>query len=119
MVERWKDSWFEEGMRVIYILPPTAVDAALQLKISPAPTEVSRVFVGRVEMLSPHIRETIQTAIRSSDVSALARLGRFLSPFEVQMRPSSAIVRSPEGQRVLSLANTRMLEHLKPGACVK
>lgn len=119
MVETWKDSWFEEGMRVFYILPSAAVDGLLPLKISPAPAEVSRVFVGRVEMLSPHIRETIETALTNNDDSALARLGRFLSPFEVQMRRSSAIVSSIEGQRVLSRANAKMLQNVKPGACVQ
>src|SRR5688572_10209504 len=119
MVETWKDAWFEEGTRVIYILPRAAVDAVLPLKISPVPTETGRVFVGRVEMLSPNIRETIETAVSKSDVSALARLGRFLGPFAAQMRPSSAIVRSPEGQRVLSQANSKMMENLKPGACIQ
>ena len=32
MVETWRDSWFEDGMRVIYILPRSRVDAVLPLK---------------------------------------------------------------------------------------
>jgi hypothetical protein len=119
MVKTWKDSWFEEGMRVIYILPGAVVDAVLPLKISPAPTETSRVFAGRIEMLSPHMRETIENAVIHEDISALARFGRFLSPFEQQMRPSSKIVSSPEGQRVFLRANTKMQESLKLGACIQ
>src|SRR5687768_5091184 len=45
MVESWRDSWFEEGTRVFYIVPPRAVDAILPLKVDPAPARVDRVFV--------------------------------------------------------------------------
>ena len=119
MVETWKDSWFEEGMRVIYILPRSVVEAVLPLTISPAPAAVSRVFVGRVEMLSPHVRETIERSVTQGDVAALARWGRFLGPFELAMRPTSNAVRSQAGQSVLSRANTKMLEDLKSGSCVQ
>jgi hypothetical protein len=47
MVETWRDSWFEEGSRLIYILPTPAVDGILPLQIDPAPSATVRVFVGR------------------------------------------------------------------------
>ncbi|HEX5215648.1 MAG TPA: hypothetical protein VFV98_09310, partial [Vicinamibacterales bacterium] len=53
MVETWRDSWFEEGTRVFYILPVPAVDAILPLAINPAPKTVARVFVGRSELITP------------------------------------------------------------------
>jgi hypothetical protein len=53
MVATWRDSWFEEGTRIFYVVPRPAIDAILPLEISPAPTEVARVFVGRLELLTP------------------------------------------------------------------
>ena len=37
MVETWRDSWFEQGTRVFYIVPRPDVDAILPLRITPAP----------------------------------------------------------------------------------
>ena len=37
MIDTWRDSWFEEGMRIFYILPRKAVDGVLPLKITPSP----------------------------------------------------------------------------------
>jgi len=57
MVETWKDSWFEEGMRLIYIVPAETVDRFLPLTIDPAPQRMSRVFVGRIELMASGERE--------------------------------------------------------------
>ena len=85
MVETWRDSWFEEGMRLFYIVPRNMVDAVLPLDIKPAPAFVARVFVGRIELLSPAMRETIQSAAAAGDLKKLDSLGRFLGPFVTQM----------------------------------
>ncbi len=37
MIDTWRDSWFEEGSRLIYILPESAVNAMLPLEIDPTP----------------------------------------------------------------------------------
>jgi hypothetical protein len=50
MVETWRDSWFGEGMRLLYIVPRAAVDAILPLDIEPRPAQVVRVFVGRLDI---------------------------------------------------------------------
>ena len=52
MVETWRDSWFEEGSRLIYIVPPSTVDAILPLQVDPAPSQTVRVFVGRIELIT-------------------------------------------------------------------
>src|SRR6202023_3251018 len=36
MIETWRDTWFEEGMRIFYLVPQTTVDLDLPLKIKPA-----------------------------------------------------------------------------------
>src|SRR5207253_2593318 len=45
MVATWRDSWFEEGTRVFYIVPPRSVDAKLPLRIDPKPVQIARAFV--------------------------------------------------------------------------
>jgi hypothetical protein len=81
MVETWRDSWFEEGTRVFYLVPRAQTDSLLPLTVTPAPAQVERVFVGRVEVLSPGTRETMQHAVDRGDAATLEKLGRFLSPF--------------------------------------
>jgi hypothetical protein len=82
MIETWHDSWFEEGMRVFYLTPRRIVDAELPIRISPKPETLERVFVGRVEVLSPAMRETLQTALEAGDTNTLARCKRFLGPWK-------------------------------------
>jgi len=86
MVETWRDSWFEEGTRVLYLYPRDQVDAVLPLSIIPKPASTGRVFVGRVEVLSPWTQDTIRTAMNAGDVATLTRFGRFLDPFLQQIR---------------------------------
>ncbi len=80
MVETWRDSWFEEGMRLIYIVPSRAVDAFLPLHVDPAPSQTARVFVGRVELITPEITRTVEEAMARGDWSAIQHYGRFLDP---------------------------------------
>lgn len=96
MVDTWADSWSTEGARVLYIVPRATVDSVLPLTITPAPREMQRVFVGRVEVLSPGTRKLITHAVRSGDNETLTALGRFLEPFVAQMqRTDKDFVLSP------------------------
>jgi hypothetical protein len=80
MVETWRDSWFEEGTRLFYLIPQASVDAILPLEIEPRPAEVVRVFVGRLELITPDVQTEVEHAIRQNDLTTLARHGRFLEP---------------------------------------
>jgi len=80
MLESWKDSWFEEGSRLIYIVPNSFVEQILPLSIRPEPTRVNRVFVGRMELLTAATQRAIETAVASHDDTTLAKYGRFLAP---------------------------------------
>lgn len=95
MIETWRDSWFEEGMRIFYIVPRATVDALLPLAIDPAPAGIARVFVGRIEILSPAMRQTIENALATGDVAALKRYGRFLDPFLAAIDRNFAPIQSP------------------------
>lgn len=85
MIETWRDSWFEEGSRLLYIVPAAVVDAVLPLRITPAPRQVLRVFVGRLELATAATLTDIGTAARLGDASIEQRYGRFLGPFVEQL----------------------------------
>ncbi len=54
MVETWWLSYFEApGLRVFWVLPRESTDRLLPLEVSPPPTEIVRVIVGRSEVLRP------------------------------------------------------------------
>ena len=80
MVETWRDSWFEEGSRLIYIVPPRAIDDALPLQVEPVPSQIARVFVGRIELITPKTKRSVEEAIAKSDSSTIDRYARFLDP---------------------------------------
>jgi hypothetical protein len=80
MVETWRDSWFEEGSRLLYIVPTALVDGVLPLSINPAPAQTVRVFVGRLEIVTPATEKAVQRALVKHDSATLKMFGRFLEP---------------------------------------
>jgi hypothetical protein len=61
MVKTWRESWFDEpGLRVLYLLPRAWTDHILPLSITPTPSELVRVMVGRAEMFSPAIEQRLR-----------------------------------------------------------
>jgi hypothetical protein len=90
MVKTWRNSWFEEGLRVFYIVPRRATDAILPITITPAPTELARVLVGRVEIITPEMELAVQssakkfleggTESREAAIRMIQPYGRFAEP---------------------------------------
>ena len=80
MVETWRDSWFEEGSRLIYLVPRSFVDKVLPLLIGPAPEHLERVFVGRLEIVTPQTARTVETAFAANDESTLNKYKRCVEP---------------------------------------
>jgi hypothetical protein len=90
MVKTWEDSWFEEGLRVFYILPRQMTDRILPLSVSPAPKQTVRVMVGRSEIITPEMERDVKNQVAllrspSARVRAEARAnlttrGRFYEP---------------------------------------
>jgi hypothetical protein len=103
MVATWRDSWFEEGTRVFYVLAPQDVDAVLPLSIDPAPDQVARVFVGRMEVITPAALASVRAAVAANDAAALQRHGRFLGP--IADRIVAAGVSAGEAERIRSITN--------------
>ena len=90
MIKTWRDSWFEEGMRIFYILPRGITDSTLPLQIDPRPAELVRVLVGRTEVITPEMENAVKRQVSMlSDASpkvreqasfAIQKLGRFYEP---------------------------------------
>lgn len=80
MVETWHDSWFEEGSRLLYIVPRSFIDQVLPLTIQPAPEKTVRVFVGRLEVVTSATRQAVAAALASNDAATLNKYSRFLQP---------------------------------------
>jgi hypothetical protein len=91
MVNTWKDSWFEqEGVRVLYVLPREWTDRVLPLTLKPAPRELTRVMVGRAEVITPEMQKTFAESLtkaiagdleaRQNTIAQMAKLGRFAEP---------------------------------------
>jgi hypothetical protein len=120
MVETWRDSWFEEGARVFYILPRAAVDAAVPLTVSPTPKETVRVFVGRIELLTPRTEWAIDAALATGDVATLEKYGRFLSILLDQMKArGKAQVQSRDAKLLLDGMLAKMAREYSSPSCVK
>lgn len=119
MVDTWGDSWFEEGTRVFYLYPRSQVDAALPLSITPKPTSLGRVFVGRVEVLSPGSRRTIETALHSGDAQTLAKFGRFLEPFAQQIRRTDPAESEPLRTSVALAKARQEAQNFAGNSCVE
>jgi hypothetical protein len=101
MVQTWDDSWFgEQGTRVLYILPRAWTDRILPITIEPRPRELSRVMVGRAELISPEMEwNLLKQVVRYADAdeSARARIiddtrklgyGRFMEPTTRRLMPN-------------------------------
>jgi hypothetical protein len=90
----------------------------LPLSIKPAPATIERVFVGRVEILSPSIRQSIETAVTSGDIPVLEKYGRFLDPFLSQIRGVRDLSIGPIEKFLSSKYGEVNREHSSP-SCVQ
>ncbi|HLZ11541.1 MAG TPA: hypothetical protein VKP58_03050, partial [Candidatus Acidoferrum sp.] len=80
MLTTWNDSWFEEGTRLLYVVPRAFVDRVLPLTIHPAPASTTRVFIGRMEIVTPATEQAVESAFSSDGRATLTKYGRFLAP---------------------------------------
>jgi hypothetical protein len=80
MVETWRQSWFEDGSRLFYVVPAGFINKILPLTIHPAPAQMVRVFVGRLEIVTPTTAREVENAFASQDKVSLEQHGRFLEP---------------------------------------
>ncbi|MGH9203907.1 MAG: hypothetical protein ACRD2A_21990, partial [Vicinamibacterales bacterium] len=76
----------------------------LPLSIEPMPSQIVRVFVGRMEVITPADVSAVEEAIATSDRAALDARGRFLGP--IGDRILARTVAADERTKILSLLNT-------------
>ncbi len=105
MIKTWRDTWFEEGLRVFYILPRKVTDEILPVTIDPKPAELVRVLVGRAEVITPQMEKSVQQQIsllrspslevRETAMREIRKYGRFSEPIlkRVLVQESDAGVR--------------------------
>ena len=98
MVETWRGSWFEEGSRLIYIVPAGFVNKILPLSIKPAPAQSARAFVGRLELVTPATEKAVESAFAAHDKATLEQYGRFLEPILQTM-----MAKQPDRSRIAKL----------------
>jgi hypothetical protein len=89
MLETWRDSWFEEGTRLFYIASRGVVDSILPLDIRPIPAQVARVFVGRMEIMTPRTIEAVRQAVMTGDRATFRTYGRFVEPIGARLLSAS------------------------------
>ena len=115
MVDTWRDSWFgEEGTRLLYLLGASTTNRILPLSITPAPDEVVRVMVGRLEIMTPEREARLEESVRrlaGSPAGTLppaewAEWGRFAEP---ALRKLAGAGRD----EVLRSTATRLLDHMR------
>lgn len=102
MLETWKDSYFHSrGLRLFYMVPREWTDRHLPLKISPA-AEVSRAMIGRIELVTPEQRRTLERLVKLDSVNptdlpgGYYLLGRFANALladEHRRRPTEGTLR--------------------------
>jgi len=60
LMATWRESYFDApGLRVFWIVPRAFTDSILPLSISPQPSQIVRVMVGRTEVLTPEFESTL------------------------------------------------------------
>ena len=99
MIKTWRDSWFEEGVRLFYILPRPLTDAVLPISIDPIPSNLVRVLMARTEIITPEMEQAIaqevgkladpSSEVREQALKAIRAYGRFAEPVLRRIRENT------------------------------
>jgi hypothetical protein len=102
MIETWKQSWFEEGSRLFYIVPRDFLNTILPLTINPMPSQTVRVLVGRLELITPATTQALEKILATHDLEGLQKYNRFLEPILDEMKAENP-TRVPQIEKDLQL----------------
>jgi hypothetical protein len=113
MVNTWRSSYFQtEGIRVLFVLPRESTDALIPMTITPAPAELVRVMVGRLELLTPERERAAERAVRdlaAPDSSTRGRAYEFLRGQGRYVEPILRRVQSTTGDDAVRTLCRRLL----------
>jgi hypothetical protein len=94
MVNTWKTSYLQsEGIRILFVLPQSWTDAFIPISIVPAPRQIVRVMVGRLELLSAEREQLAEAAIQDLAGRDMARRHRAFEYLREQGRYVEPIIR--------------------------
>jgi hypothetical protein len=82
MVNTWEKSYFHTpGIRVLYVVPNEDTDNILPLTIKPAPNDLVRVLIGRVEVMTKNQESAYLKVLASEQtIDKTQMFGRFYEP---------------------------------------
>src|SRR4029078_4091564 len=67
LLDTWKRSYFgTPGLKILYIMPRAWADEYLPMSMTPAPRELVRTFVGRIEVLTAQEESALLDLVRLS-----------------------------------------------------
>jgi hypothetical protein len=93
MLNTWERSYFQGvGQRVFFMVPREWTDATLPLKLS-VPCELTRVMIGRVELITPAQRNALAQLPDAKSYQSLGRFGYAMVLEELSKRPTPALAK--------------------------
>ncbi len=104
LLNTWQISYFKSpGLRVFFLVPREWTDFYLPLQIS-LPSQINRVMVGRIEVVTPEQRAKLRKISESSPVSISSQQQQFLKalPLALVNGGPNSYQRLMEGQTPLS-----------------
>ena len=94
MVNTWASSYFKtDGVRLLFVLPQSWTDRFIPMRITPAPQQLVRVMVGRMELLDEGREQRAEDAIRQLSSSEPAVRERAFEILRSEGRYVEPIVR--------------------------
>ena len=82
MVNTWTTSYFQtDGIRALFVLPQSWTDSFIPMTVKPAPKQIVRVMVGRLELLTAERESQAENAVHdlaSGDSGKRQQAFRFL-----------------------------------------
>jgi hypothetical protein len=108
MVNTWRSSYFgTDGIRTLFVLPQEWTDEYIPLKITPAPKQIVRVMVGRMELLTQEREQLAAAAIKDLASKDSARRLKAFEMLRAQGRYVEPVIR-----RVLASTRDQELQTL-------
>ncbi len=88
MLDTWEASYFKSpGLRLFYLVPREWTDQKLPMKVS-QPVDITRVMVGRIELISQEQKELLATMQNVDQIKQLGRFAAALMNDEQRRNPS-------------------------------